>query len=321
MLPSGTIHFDQLLSGLMVGKKNSRFIADDVVPPVFSAKLTGKIAKMGDDHYRVDFPNRQVGTPGALVNWSVSAQSYDIKEFRLEHPVDDSEVPQFDDPYDARRDAQAVLWNKLMLKKEVQIASLIMTSGNYAAGHTDAANKSWNVPGTGTPVDDVQGAIETIISKSGASEDQIYGACSFKVYKFLRTNNQIKNVFLNTVPGASAVGALTRAQIAACLGLADLYVGPAVQITTKEGAAATKAYVWGDDDFAVFYKTPGPSLFEPNFAYGVYPRIPSLPGAQVLSDVYRREDLTSDMIRSRLMLDQVVADNEMGFLFTSVDNV
>jgi len=290
-----------------------------VLPPVYSSKLTGKIAKMGEDHYRVDFPNRALGTPGVLVNWSTSSVSFSIDEFRLEHPIDDLEKGLYDDPYDPRRDAQNVLWHKLMLKKEVQIASLVMATGSYASGHTDTGNKSWNVPATGTPVDDVQGAIGTIQSKGGVSEDRIYGACSAQVYRWLRANNQVKNVFLNTNPGASAVGALTRAQVASCLGLADLYVGPSIQITSKEGATVTKAYVWGLDDFAVFYKTEEPGIMIPNFGYGVYPRIPGLPGAQVVSDVYRREDLTADMVRSRLLLDEAVSDNELGFLFTSVD--
>lgn len=320
MLPTGTVHIDTLLSGILIGRRNSSYIADDVLPPIFTGKLTGKVAKMGDDHYRVDFAARALGTPGNIVGWSVSSTSYSLDEYRLEHPIDDSELPQYDDPFDAKRDAQFVLGEKLQLKKEIDIASLVMTSGNYASGHTDTSNRSWNVPATGLPVDDVQVGIGVIQDKTGVSEDRIYGACSAAVFRMLRKNNQIKTVFLNTNPGAAAVGALSKAQVATCLGLAGLFVGSAVQITSKEGATVTRASVWGGDDFSIFYKSENPGIMTPNFGYGVYPRIPNLPGAQVVSDTYRREDLTSDMVRSRLLLDSIVADNEMGYLFTSVDD-
>ena len=86
-------------------------------------------------------------------------------------------------------------------------------------------------------------------------------------------------------------------------------------------ALAPVVLVWGDDDFSVFYKTENPGIMTPNFGYGVYPRIPGLPGAQVVSDRYRDEKVTSDIVRSRLLLDSIVADSELGFLFTSVDDV
>jgi hypothetical protein len=316
-LPSST-HIDTFASGILLGTTNEGMIADDVMPPIFSNKLTGKVAKMGEEHYRVDFVARQVGTPGYMIDFDVSSVSFDIEEFRLEFPIDDVQKDQYDDPYDAVRDGSMVVKQKLMLKKELLVSALLTTTGNYASGHTDTSGRSWNTPATGLPVDDVQTAIEKIISKKGVSEDNLYGFCSYKVYKMLRQNNQIKNVFLNTSPGASAVGALSRAQIATCLGLAGLSVSPSIQNTAKKGATASKSYVWGASHFGVFYKPQTAGIMVPGFAYQVFPKIPILPGGQVVIDRYREERLTSDIIRGRMLLDQIVGDSELGFLYTNV---
>jgi len=313
------VHIDTFLTGILSGTANENLIANQVLPPIFSTKLTGKVAKMGDDHYRVDFATRKPGTPGTQVDYTPSSTSYDIDEFRLEHPVDDSEVGEYDDPFDAYVDGTFVLDHKLNLKKEIQVASLLTTTANYASGHTDTGSKSWATPATGTPVTDVGGAVETIIAKKGVSETNMYGFCSFVVFKMLRLNDEVKASYLNTVAGGATPKALGRAQVAAALGLADLYVCPAVYITSNEGASTTtKAYVWGAKNFGVFYKGKRIGKMFPAFGYQVSPRIPKLPDSQVVVDRYRAENLTSEVIRARLLIDQIVGDNELGYLFTNV---
>ena len=314
-----SVHIDTFLSGLLLGTQNEGMIADEVMPPIFSSKLTGKVAKMGEEHYRVDFMARQPGTPGHMIDFDVSSTGFSIEEFRLEFPVDDSVRDTYDDPFDAFRDGTMVINAKAGLKKEILVASLLTTTGNYATGHTDTTDRNWDGAAVGLPVDDVQRAIELIISKKGVTEGNMFGWCSYKVFQMLRKNNQIKNVYLNTVPGAAAVGSLSAQQVAACLGLAGLFVSPCIQNTAKKGATATKAYVWGAENFGVFYKAKTSGIMVPGFAYQVFPRIPILPGGQVVVDRYRKEDITSDVVRGRLLLDQIVGDNELGFLFTNVE--
>lgn len=318
MLPTGTIHIDTFLTGALVGKTNEEYIADRILKPLYSPKLTGKIAKFGNEQYRVDFANRALGTQGQMVNWSVDSTTYDVLEYRLEHPVDDAEKGMYDDPYDAYRDAQTVLWNKCMLKKELLVASIVNLNTSYDSTLRDANNKSWD--STGNPITDITGAISTIVSKSGVSPTNLYGVCSYAVFNWLRTNAKVAANYVNSVPGAANPANITAPVVASCVGLAGLHVGTAVYNTANEGQTASYSWVWGGDDFMIVYIPPGDlTPMTPCFGATVYPRIEGLPGAQVVTDVYRNEALTSDVVRCRLMMDEIVTDSFMGYHFASVD--
>lgn len=315
------VHIDKFLTNVLIGLAEPGYIADQVLPPIGVAELTGKIAKLGENHLMVDFAPRSKGSRGNQVEFDYSNVPFALEEFRLEHAIDDVwDLPNYDTPLDARRDASMVVKAKLQRKKELLVASMVMNAANYAAGHTDATNRSWNLPATGTPVTDVQAAIAKIQDDTGAEEENIYAVCSSKVFRWLRMNNEVKAFWTSTTPGAAAPGALSKQQVAQALGVREIYVGGGIYNTAKRGGTPVKTYMWGADDFALFYKTPNPGIMSANYGYQIFPKIPGLPGAQVLIDRYRDEGATSEMVRGRLMLDQVVGENQYGFLFTSVDN-
>lgn len=315
-MPSiSSVRVDKILTNALIGSSNEGFIANDVFPIVNPRNKSGKLARIGDSHYRIDFGQRAPGTPGNRIEFDADQVPFVADEYRLEFPVDDQDVGEYDSPYDAFRDGAMVIDQKLKLKKEQLVASTVTTTGNYAAGHTDTTLRSWDT--SGDPIADVETAKNTIISKTGVNESNLHGVCSWNVYSALRKNAIILAHYTSTTPGAANLSQIGRAQVASALGLASLQVGNAVYDTANEGATASMSYVWGSENFAVYYKASATGLMIPNFGYQLFPNVTGFSGAEVMVDRYREEKLSSTVVRGKMLLDQVVTKSTMGFLFTN----
>ncbi len=310
------VHIDTLLTGVMAGSQNDGYIGREVLPVIPSGKETGFIGKMGEDHYRVDFPARAPGSQARRIDYDVSKLAYAAEEWCLEFPIDRRTRNNYDDPYDADRDATMVLRAKIDLKIETLVATLLTTAANYPAAQKDTNAKAWDA--AGKPSDDVGDAVEAIQDATGSALVNIHGACSHKVWKVLQQNLDIKTIHLNTVPGAAGRGSLTQAQVAATLGLVSLQVGSAIQITSLEGATVVKSAVWGIDKFLVYAKTPNGGIMVPNLGYIIVPQIPGFPGLDTIVDRYMDESAKSEIIRATMIADQLLTDTNYGFLFDDV---
>jgi len=318
-LPS-TVHFDQLLTGVIVGAENTELVAGEVLESVPSANLTGKIAKMGEDHFRINFDARRAKTPAFEVDYDVSSVSFEALEYAVEYPVDDQDKAQYDDPFDALADGAFVCEHKIMTRLEDLVATLLTTAANYSAASKDATSRDWNVPATGVPVSDVSVGIEAIQDKTALPASMIHGVCSHKVFRWLRLNDEVKESYLATSPGEGSLGVMNKEKVALALGLASLTVGSAIKITSKKGVTAVKAPIWGTDKFLIYGKSGGRvNRLRPELGFIIRPTIEGFPsGINALVDRYRRERIKSDVVRATGMIDQVIANDQFGFLYDDI---
>lgn len=309
------VHIDKLLTGVIIGAKNESYVAGAVLPVLNPPTLTGKVASIGRDHYRVTFMPRRGGQPAYRADWSASNVPYNAEEYSVEHAIDDQDKAQFDDPFDALRDG-AFLVNELVWGKiEDLVATLLTTAANFPASNLDSTDRTWDA--SGTPVADVLRGIKTIVTKHGVSPQNIHGVCGYNVFQFLMLHAAVKESYINTMAGQAAAGQMNEAKVAAALGLASLQVGTAVKDTNKEGGTEVTAEIWGTNKFLVYYRTPIASPLRANLGYIVAPRIPGFPGgATVAIDRYREEKIKSDVVRATALIDEIIANNTFGFLFS-----
>lgn len=309
------VHIDTFLTGIAAGYKNDAHIAADAVPIIPVARETGKIAAYGTDHYRIDFGPRAMAGKAARVDWATGTPlTFTAAEWTVEKPIDDRERGLYDDPFDADADATMAVMEKVLLKREDLVATLMATSGNF--GSTTAATVTWGTPATAYPVKNIRDAMRAIVARSGVSRKNIYAIMSDALWDKLILTTEFKNLYLNTIPGAAAPGNITVAQAAAAIGVAGIYVGTDVKLLTQEGIADTFADVWSANTCAVFARTPNPSIINPSFAAIISPTVPGFKGATVVVDRYREEESRSDIIRGTALFDQVVVNKNMGQLIT-----
>lgn len=318
-MPTATtnVHIDTLLTTAVAGYKNLDYQARNVLPILPAAKESGKIGKYGTEHYRLDFNERSMGAKASRIDWQATTPvTFSASEWTVEKPVDDREKALYDDPFNAMVDASLVCAEKIWLKMEDLVATLMNTTGNFGS---NAAGSAWGTPGTGLPVTNIKTAVNNIVNRTGIGPRNLYGCCSFKVFTDMCANNEVKNLFLNTVPNRAGLAVLTTADIASAVGLADIYVFTAVKNTAVEGAADSFSNVYGTTTFAVFAKYPGPpNMMAPSFASIISPSVPGLPGANIAVDQYRDESVRSDVVRASALFDQIVVNSAMGHLITGL---
>lgn len=308
--PANT-HIDTLLTEIASGYKNSDYIADLVLPIVPSAKESGKIAGYGNDHFRLDFQARAIGGDSARGDWTATTPiSFSADDWEFEKAVDDRERALYDSPFDAERDATLTVTEKILLKREDVVATVLTTSGNF--GSTAAATVAWGSSATATPVKDIRTAMEAIRSRTGVSYARMSAIMGAALYNKLIQTAEFKNLFLNTIPGAAAPGNIAPSAVAAMIGLANVFVGSAVKLTTKEGATDAFTDVWGTSVCEVIAQSPRPSLQSPGYGVIISPTVPGFKGATIAVDRYREEKKRSDIIRAAALFDCVAVTKALG---------
>lgn len=308
------LHVDTFLTNAASGYKNSAYIATDVLPIIPIVKETGQIAAYGTDHYRIDpITPRAFSGRAARVDWSTATPiTFSAKEWTIEHPVDDRLIDYADDPFQPLVDGAFVVQEKLSLKLEDLVATLMGTSGNF--GSTAAAAVAWTTSATATPVKDIRTAVAAIVAKSGMSPANIYAAMDFALWNKMVQTTEFKNLYLNTIPGAAAPGNITPAQAAAAIGIAGIYVGYAVKLTSNEGATDAFSSVWSATVVAVFARSPRVSLQSPS--WGAILAVNKFGGAAVAFDRYREEQIKSTIVRGTTMYDQIAVNKNYGYAIT-----
>ncbi len=312
MANPSNVHIDTYLSGILTGYMTDEFALVQAVPKITSAKDSGKVPKLSDDHYRLDEDVRRYGGSYVRVDYDYSTDSYSAEERGLEFPIDDRFRKQYDDPLDAERDATLVLAHKMNLRLEKAIADVFTATGSYqGTDWYESTAQLWD--GTGTPVADALTAINQCISQTGANPMGFYGVCAFNTYKALVTNTDVTSRYTSTVPGAANVANITPQAVANAMGLQGLYVSGAVYNTAAEDATASFSSVYPDDDFVVFARTENPGLLSPNFLALITPSGEG--GGQPIIEKYRDESKRSDILRVRNCWDILVMNKKLGYMY------
>lgn len=306
------VHIDTFLTGIASGFKNDSYIADKVLPIVTAAKESGKIAGYGTDHFRVsDINARAIGGDAPRGDWTaITPISFSADDWEFEKAVDDRERALYDDPFDAERDATLYVTEKILLKREDVVATLLTTGGNF--GGTAAAAVAWGTSATATPVKDIRTAMESVRSRTGVSGSQMIGVVGAALFNKMIQTSEFKTLFLNTVQGAAAPANLSPQIVANAIGLSAIYVGNAVKLTSKEGATDVFTDVWGTTTFAVIAKSSMPSLQNPGYGILISPTVPGYKGAVIAIDKYREEKKHSDIIRAQALFDCVAVTKALG---------
>jgi hypothetical protein len=313
---SDNMRIDPFLTGIASGYKNEDYVGDKIIPVIPVAEESGKIAAYGLEHYRVDFNARAMGTDTPRGDWQAGTPtSFSANEWSFEMAIDDRMRKLYQDPFDAERDAVTTLMEKIFLKREQLVASLLQTSGNF---NTATSGTAWGTPATGTPVTDIRSAMRSIVARTGISRKNLIGVCSDVVWDKLIANDELKKLFLNTIPGAAAVTAMTPSLVASVIGLQDIIVGSAVNLTSKEGATNAMADVWSTSVFTVLRKAKKPTLMDPGFAAIFAPTVPGFGGSTVSSDKYREESKRSDIVRVGALYDMIVVTKDVAQIITGI---
>lgn len=250
------IHVDTLLSQISVKYQNRMFIADQVFP-VLPVKKTSDLYRVYDRNFRLPETKRANKAESREHNFEVSTASYNLEKHSLRDLVSDDDADNYDIA-DLRADTTEELTDKILLRREVHVASLF-TSTSWSQNVSLTSAQQWSLDTvTSNPIPVMDTAAATVLEQSGFAHNFsiIPHRAMIAVKNHSSIIERIKYTSIN----------ITEQMLAGLLDTPNLLVPKAVIDSSAEGVAASIAPIWGDNAF-VGYKSPRPSPLKPSAGY------------------------------------------------------
>lgn len=230
------------LTAIAIAYRNSRLIADDVLPRVMVADQSFKYLKYPSGTF-FTVPDTKVGRKSApgQVEMSATETSDSTDDHALDDAVPYSDIqsaasqPNLPDPL---MRATEFVSDLLLLAREKRVADLVFATANYGASNksTLSGTSQWSDFTNSDPVSAVLTALDACIMRPNIG---IFGRAAWT--KFSTHPKICKAVFGNNTDA----GVVSRAQVAALFELDDVLVGEGWINSAKKGQAASMVRVWG----------------------------------------------------------------------------
>ena len=246
------IHQAKALENLSIKYPSSKeeFIGDKVTMLIPVKHDTDNYYVFDRSHLRLEDTLRADGTPAKQSDYQLSTSSYTLARHSLRHFIDDEEIDNADAALDPMRDAQEDLQDKLLLRKEIEVANVIMTSTTWSNNvSTTAANQWTNDTTVSSPITAVHSAQAAFVRESLRRENV---ACSSgEVFREGKEHSEVVERVKYTQRE------ITKDIFGTLLDLRNYQVSDAYYNPNAEGAAESMTSVWGDK-FWLGFNDPSP---------------------------------------------------------------
>lgn len=300
------VHIDSAMTNISIAYRNTGYIADKIFPNVPVNHQSDKYFKFEKDSwFRDEAGVRAPGTRAPRVEYAMDQPgNYACIEYAAAKGVPDETVLNADNPLRPDRTASEFVTDKLMLRKEKDVADLVNTSGNWTTSGSPTGGQ-WN-DDTSDPISDVTGSSgvhETIRGLIGLRPNTcVMGAA---VWAALKRHPD----FLDRIKYTQR-GVLTVEIVKELLEVQNLYIGDPIINSGKEGATASYADIWGK--YCWFgWVPPNPSLDVPAAGYVI-----TWKKRQI--NRYREDQEHQDVVECLENWDSKVTCADAGYLLTSV---
>lgn len=258
---SQQVHIDNALTNISIAYRNANYIADSIFPNVPVQYISNKYFVFTKaDWYRDEAAVRAPGTRAQRIDYNVSTSNYVCIEYAAAKSVADEVVMNADTPLRPLAEATEYVTDKLMLRKEKDVADLAFGAGTWSSSATPGI--LWSND-TSDPIGDVNLAVDTIIQSIGRKPNK--GVIGRGLWRHLvKHPDLLDRVRGGATPGNPAM--VNAALIASLFEIEQLLVGDAVIDSGPEGGTASRGYVWGNH-LLVAYVAATPSLMTPSAGY------------------------------------------------------
>lgn len=240
-LGASDVHLDSALANVAFGYKLAEGIADIACPVVPTPKQSDKYWIWDKDDALQPVQNLLVAPGGNVheVSARLSSASFTTAPYALQGFVPTEVEANADSPLQPRIAVMRRLMNALAIGREVRVASMLQTAGNYAAAFKTSlgGTAKWNGGSASNPLQDLYTRIEAalmpitgIVMSEGVWHDFVQNA---QVQKFIASK-------IN-VPGTPTPEQMVGAS--ALMGLPKIHIGA----MKYKATSSTYPYVWGND--------------------------------------------------------------------------
>lgn len=301
------IHLDAVLTNISRAVKNSEFVADKVWPIVPVKKESDVYYQFDQSNLRADLTEWVDRTIAREIDWQATRASYVTERHGLQELVTDKVVRNADSPIQPLRDSAEILAEKLLLRRELRLATVLQAVGTYPAGHsvTLALADRWDnfTSASSDPNDDMSTA-----------RSQIYGQIAQKpnlmvipreVFEKLREHPRVMDRIKYT-----QVGVLTPELLGNLFDIENVLIAGALQNTANEAQADSLSFVWGKSVF-VGWTTRRAALRQPSWGY-------HLQSQAMQSERWRDEERKGQVVRNSFEDVPQLVTPRAGYIIRSV---
>lgn len=244
---------DKALTNVSVKYTNDEFVADRVFPVVEVDKKTGIYYEYDKSNLRKEDSRRVGSAKTAEADREMVKRNYGpLEEHALKTGVTKDELDNYDSPLNPFIDATEHVTEKLMVEKEVDLATDLADTGIVTNNTTLSGTSQWSDYANSDPF----GVIETgmaNIRKNGIKRPNTI-VMGQPVWDKIKHHPEL----LDRVKWSNR-GVLTEEVFASLIGVQNVIVAPAVYNTADEGQTDSLDYIWGKHMW-LMYVTPNPGL-------------------------------------------------------------
>jgi hypothetical protein len=322
-----SVHVDAILTNLSVAYKNGLYIADRVFPSVPVNKKSDKYFTFPKGAwFRDEADVRGPGAAAKEAGYLVSSDSYLCEEYAIDHRIPRETIENADDPLQPWETGVNFATEKILLRKERLVASLVTTGANWT--NSEDAEALWAPAGdTNTFIADILKAKEAVRQLIGRYPNVLL--MDPKTFKALKGVAAIIDRIKYT--GTSGAPAdVTLQTIAQLFELDEVLLGGALYSSAKEtkaGTDFTAVDIWETNatkgSAFLYFRPPAAALETPSAGYCFNWRGSELGQSQIIKqDNFRtvkkwwENKPESWMIRASERIDAKVVSADAGYLFT-----
>ena len=246
------VHIDSALATYCAGyNQGDVALADQICPAV-------PVPRMSDYFYTWDpkdafeYVDRMEMAAGALngvpeISPRLSSTQFATKCFAIAGVVPVELQANADAPLNVQMKATSRAMNAHILRRELNVKTLLDTSSNWTGGYSQAVTAKWNGGAGGDPIDDINAMIEA------APVEPNYLVMSRTTYRYFVKHPAVQKFIVKGDLSSSLLERPSSAgKLAALLELPTILVGK----MKYRSAAATYSYIWGTSTIGI-YQEPG----------------------------------------------------------------
>jgi len=227
------------LTAIAIGYRNTRLIADNVLPRIPVGKQEFKYLEYNlADGFTV--PDTKVGRRGKVneVEFSATEKTASTEDFGLEDPIPQADIENAPVNFDPVGRGVEGITDLLLLDREVRTAGIVFNANTYGVNNkiTLSGTSQFSDFANSDPIGVIQASLDACIMRPNV---MTIGRPAFSVLS--RHPKLCKAIFGNNTDA----GIVTAAQIAQLFELEEVLVGEAFLNTAKKGQTVALSRVWG----------------------------------------------------------------------------
>lgn len=292
-------------------------ISEAVAPTVFVDKKSGKYYKYDSSNTRIEDDVLSSRGGANETSHDYSTGNFDIVNYGLKEWID-GDIYDDADPIlkeEARASALLNIKDKLLLGRESRLATLLFTAANFS-GKTAAlaGTNRWDDPNS-DPLSNFVTAGTNVLQNSGYMVNSL--VLGFEAMQGLQYNPAVLDLLGDNSAKAVTKAMLSKLLMANGMNIPEnnIYVGAATQNTAVQGQTASHSFIWGKSALFCYIDKGGATRKNDTLV-----KTFKLRNNAETFEFYDDPDKSKngEWVHGKLSYDQVIVNNNCGYLFTTV---